>query len=216
MIYLIGCDHLAEQTYQILAGPDLNQEHFKQVLRDAIQFHGPDLIAEEHHTDFLVSRVKSKSRRSIALDVDSELRICHRFCDPSRAERRRLYIDVPRDCFEPLSDYDWYRHEIAHRTPIREGFWIAHLRDDIRKKVIFICGAMHILTFKERFTEMNVKVEVLADFVSRDPSLTNKEEFRALEDVLKNGFAPVTKDVDPRCFCVKPRAECSAEFGDLE
>ena len=211
-VYLIGCDHYDEQTYQLSKGPDPNHFEFKRVLYEAVQNHNPDLIAEEFHPELL----KSRKRQSIALEAASELRICHRFCDPSRAERRELCIDVPRECFEELSDYDWYRHEIAHRTPVRESFWIAQLRGDIRKKVIFICGAMHIFTFKEPLAEMNVKVEVLVDFVSCHPSLTNEEEFRALEDVLKNGFLPVTKDADPRCFCVRPRAECSAESGNLE
>jgi hypothetical protein len=70
---------------------------------------------------------------------------------------------------------------------------------------------MHIYTFKERLTEMNVKVEVIADFVSCDPSQSNKEEFRALEDVRENGFCPVTNDANPRCFCIRPLNEYSSE-----
>jgi len=85
-IYLTGCDHRAEQTYELLAGPDFKQENFKRVLRATVQTHTPDLIAEEQHPDFLESRVKSKTRQSVALDLASELRICHRFCDPSRVE----------------------------------------------------------------------------------------------------------------------------------
>jgi len=60
---------------------------------------------------------------------------------------------------------------------------------------------------------LNVKVEVIADFVSCDPSQTNNEEFRALEDVRQNGFDPSTNDADPRCFCIRPPSECPPEIG---
>jgi hypothetical protein len=221
-VYLIGCDHNDEQTYRFSKGPDAKHFEFRRALYEAVQNHNPDLIAEEFHPELL----KSRKRQSIALEVSSETGICHRFCDLSEAERHSLGIGVdfpwswiPSDQtlfqkpqpLEEVSDHDWHKHNIAHRFPIREDFWISQLRTDTHETVIFVCGAMHVPTFKKRLEGKNIKAGVIADFVGFDPKLRNTEEFAAREDVLKCGFAPVTNDADPRCFCIRQRCECPPE-----
>ena len=226
-IYLIGCDHHAEQTYRILKPPDAKHREFRRVLRKAVQDHNPDLIAEEYHPDFL----RSSRRQSIALEVASDVRICHPFCDLSQDERNERGIGpdfpwswIPSDQSlfrQPnhlgrISNYVWHKHDIAHRFPIREDFWISQLQNDVDRTVIFICGAMHVPTFKERLEGKNIKTIVIAEFLGFDPSLTNTEEFNASEDVRKNDFPPVLIDGNSQCFCTMQRSQTTEEFTDLE
>jgi hypothetical protein len=226
-VYLIGCEHDCEQTYLISKGSNEKHREFERVLREAIENHNPDLIAEEYHPELL----KSKRRQSIALEVASEMRICHRFCDLSEAEKwaRGIGPDFPwswipshqilfqqPNCLGLISDCEWHKHNVAHRFPIREEFWIAQLRDDVYKTVIFICGAMHVPTFKERLEGRNIKVRVIRDFVAFDPGVTNRVEFGAREDVRKNGFPPVLIGGDLECFCTTQNGQPTEEFVDLE
>lgn len=213
MVFLIGCDHCKAQTYAEDSGLDdpqnKTQLEFREVLIKAIEDYDPDLIAEEHHPDLL----KAKGRRSVVLDIASEYRICHRFCDPSRSEKLELEIGEGLPHIDPGAPFDWnsrigtrydaHRHDIAHRWPIREGFWISQLRNDIYKTVIFICGALHICSFKERLESLGAKPHIIADVVGCLPTLKESDEYKALQDVRMNGFPPVTDGSDPRCFCTK-------------
>ena len=83
MVFLIGCDHRAAQTYP--ESSDLDnpqnriQREFRLLLIRAIEKHHPSLIAEEYHPEFL----KRLRQNSVAVEVASEVNITHRFCDPS-------------------------------------------------------------------------------------------------------------------------------------
>jgi hypothetical protein len=212
VIYLIGCDHCKAQTYAEGSGLDdpqnKTQREFRRMLIKAIGDYDPDLIAEEHHPDLL----KTKGERSVALEVASEYRICHRFCDPSQSERLKLGIGNALPHIDPAASSDWYkrigteydahRHDIAHRWPIREGFWISQLRDDIYKTVVFICGTLHTYTFKERLESSGVKSQVIKDSVGCVPTLGDSDAYKALQDVRVNDFPPVTDRSDSRCFCI--------------
>jgi peptide methionine sulfoxide reductase MsrA len=82
LVYLIGCDHVAAQTYpegSELGDPsNKTQREFMRLLIRAVEDHRPFLIAEEYHPEFL----KRRRQRSVALEVASEVRVSHRFCDP--------------------------------------------------------------------------------------------------------------------------------------
>jgi hypothetical protein len=60
----------------------------------------------------------------------------------------------------PGSPFEWkalipspevaYRHDIAHRWPVREKFWIDSLRYDLNHNVLFIYGTAHRWTLRGR------------------------------------------------------------------
>ena len=226
-VYLIGCDHLKEQTYRLSTGPDHKHSEFRKVLREAVGNHIPDLIAEEYHPALL----QSQKRQSIALEVASEMRICHRFCDLSQDERneRGIGVQIPPTQtgpgtirlrlpigIGPISEIQWYKHNIAHRFPIREDFWIAQFRNGIHAAVIFVCGSMHVETLKERLKRLHIKAVVIADFVGFDPRLTNAEEFRAREEVRVHGFSPIATGPESKCFCIGLEIDNTADDQNLE
>ena len=158
MIFLIGCDHRAAQTYAEGSGlddPENNtQKEFKELLIKIIRTFYPELVAEEYDPDIL----KLQRRRSVAFEVASDLNICHRFCEPSPSDRCKRGIGDDLPFFGPCVPGDWYdriankqesfRHDVAHRWPIREEFWIEQLGEDIHKSILFLCGAGHRETFR--------------------------------------------------------------------
>jgi len=217
LVFLIGCDHCKAQTYAEGSGLDDPQNktrrEFRDVLIKAINDYDPDLIAEEHHPFYL----KQHQRRSVVLEVASESRICHRFCDLSPEERMNHgigfdlpFLDHPQcgnvvqvpDHLGTISDCEWHKHDIAHRFPIREEFWIKQLGNDIHKKVIFVCGALHTSTFSKKLIEREIDMKIIQDEVGCLTTLHGSDKYKALQFVLKNGFPPICVGADPKCFCI--------------
>jgi hypothetical protein len=172
------------------------------------------LIAEEEHPCYL----KQKGLRSVALDVLSNLHrigmatnVKHRFCDPCPSERRRLgiYEDLPHlspGCFDAeLSNLMptvtlAHRHNIGHRWPIREEFWIEQLGPDLHKDVLFVCGALHRITFRRRLEAKGAQVRIVEKRVGHQNGVVRSElvseEFSAYRFVRRNHVLP-----DSGCPC---------------
>jgi hypothetical protein len=224
VIYLIGCDH--DKTQSAPRGIwDDNHNIFAAAVLNVIQNCNIVLIAEEEHPCYL----KQKGLRSVAFDVLTNMNkigmatnITHRFCDPSPTERKRLgiYEDLPH--LSPGSydsellnlmptATDAYKHEIGHRWPIRENYWIKQLGCDLNNDVLFICGALHRMTFKHRLEAKEIKVKIVAKRVGHSKgavaSELNFEEFSAYKEVARKGFP-----LEIRCPCVKPLDETQANF----
>ena len=209
MLYLVACDHDKAQTYREgtkLNGPEnKTRKEFRELLIKTIEEYDPALIAEEHHPEFL----KRNRLKSIALEVASERRICHRFCEPSISERRKLGIDEELPFFSPHTPGDWsdrigtiqesYRHDFAHRWPIREEFWIAQLGEDIQKKALFICGAGHRETLRKRLETRGVEVKIIAKRFGA--ARMRESDFAVYREIRRNGFPPASG-----CFCSTPPA----------
>lgn len=205
MIYLIGCDHRRAQTYPEASSLDSVQAEFRDFLIQTISTHKPNLIAEEHHPETL----RLKGCCSIAREVAEENHISHRFCDPSLSEKHALgigeYLPFLGPCTNPdwqsqiSTPYDAHRHDIAHRWPIREDFWINMLDGDISGTTLFICGALHICSFSKRLQCKGVKVEILEAQFGVPSSTYQGEEYEAFRAVQSNNFPP-----EAGCFCVQP------------
>jgi hypothetical protein len=212
VVYLIVCDHVAAQTYPVGSGLDdpqnATQREFRKLLIKTIENYDPTLIAEEYDPYIL----KNQGRQSVALEVATERHVCHRFCEPSLSDRRELGIDEDLPFLGPLTLGEWFdrieteqeafRHDFAHRWPVREEFWIKRLGDDIHKKVLFICGAGHRETLRRRLESRGIKVKIIEKRFGA--SKMRESHFAAYRDVRRNGFPPVTDGSDSRCFCTKP------------
>jgi hypothetical protein len=209
VIYLIGCDHKRAQTYP--EGTDLRdprnqtQREFRELLIKTIRTYNPELVAEEYDPHIL----KLQQLRSVALEVAAELHICHRFCEPSPSDRRERGISDDLPFFGPSVPGDWFnrittaqesfRHDVAHRWPIREEFWIERLGDDIHKNVLFLCGAGHRETFRRRLGSRGIEVRIIEKRFAT--SKMQKSDFEVYKDVRRNGFSP-----EMGCFCAIPLA----------
>ncbi|MGA2887919.1 MAG: hypothetical protein ABSE51_07695 [Terracidiphilus sp.] len=216
MIYLIGCDHCKTQTSPGFAWDD-NHKEFAALVLNVIQKYNIILIAEEENQYYL----DLFGRRSVALDVLNNLRniemdrdVKHRFCDPCPSQRKLLGIDEDLPHINPVcfnsklinlmpTRFDSYLHEIGHRWPIREKFWIERLGDDIDWNVLFICGVFHICTFGSQLRSRSIDAKVLHRFFGHKKgqvkALSCSEEFAAYKEVARNGFP-----LGVGCPCVKP------------
>ena len=196
MVFLVGCDHIAAQTYP--EGSELDnpqnstQRAFKELLIRTIEKHDPFLIAKEYHPEFL----KRRGRRSVAFKVALETNISHRFCDSSLVDRERLGIsDGP-----PFAPPGWDNREKRMQEyflcewPIREEFWISQLGEDIHKNVLFVLGAGHRETLRRRLERRAIEVRTL----DKKFGISNIWDgdfpaYRAAyRELRSNGFKPVS------------------------
>jgi len=196
VVFLIGCDHIAAQTYP--EGSELDnpqnstQRAFKELLIRTIEKHDPFLIAKEYHPEFL----KRRGRRSVAFKVALETNISHRFCDSSLVDRERLGIsDGP-----PFAPPGWDNREKRMQEyflcewPIREEFWISQLGEDIHKNVLIVLGAGHRETLRRRLERRAIEVRTL----DKKFGISNIWDgdfpaYRAAyRELRSNGFKPVS------------------------
>jgi hypothetical protein len=186
------------------------QSRFESFLRNAIEINEIELVAEELDCEF----PEREKRQSVALRLVNELRntknIEHRYCDPTPSKRRELGIGRGLPIDDPVDPElskliqtrrEAHLHDIGHRWPVREEYWIKKLEDDLYRNVLFICGALHVCTFGSRLRTKQIPVTVLKWFFERPKgwlaSEDNAIEFAACKDVLRHGFPP-----DKGCFCI--------------
>lgn len=207
LIYLIGCDHQSAQTYRNNSETKDRDGQGQAELRDlilaAVTRYQLELIAEESNADIL----HRSQRGSVVRDAARDCGIAHRFCDPTPDERSALSIEEDLPFYGPCPPSGWkaqipsveitYLHDIAHRWPIRECFWIRRLGEEVKQNVLFVCGDAHRWTFRRRLEAMNIKVNVIAKRVGAKTLPPNY--FEAYREVRRKGFPPPTG-----CFCVSP------------
>lgn len=141
MVYLIGVNHIIQHlsdnsSSQKVALVKEFELHLKQNGKEV----GADLLAEEFSVDALrISRVAFSTVQMVAV----QLKIPHRFCDPTLEERKRLGI--------AKEDH----HE-------REQFWMECIRDFKFRNIIFACGNKHVGSFKSLLEQGGAKVQILS------------------------------------------------------
>jgi hypothetical protein len=192
VIYLIGCDHKAAQTYHegtALDNPQNKmQKAFRELLIKATEKHEPSLIAEEQNEEGL----KSNSLCSVAREVASEMGIQHRLCEQSiEAKIIRGLNGIPSVSSSDRREamYKYFLRE----WPIREEFWISQLRDDIHERVLFICGAGHRETLRRRLERGSIEVKIIAKrFGVSNLWYGDFPAYKAAyRDLRRTGFVPV-------------------------
>lgn len=210
MVYLIGCDHRAAQSYpdgSSLTDPqNWLQKDFKDYVLGQIARWRPTIIAEEMHSDAL----QAVNRRSVVAEAANETCTQHLYADPNWVQRDYLRIQEALPFLGPCPSWEWEQsirtveealmHDIAHRWPIREKFWINELGERIREEILFICGAGHRETFRHRLRDMGLAVRVLQKRFGAKP--LSQDHFKAYQHVRRRGFPPATG-----CFCSSPRSK---------
>jgi hypothetical protein len=206
VVYLIGCDHRDAQTYRndssLGAAENRRQAELKELILATFSRYQLDLIAEEANADIL----RNTQRQSVVYEAACESGITHRFCEPTWDEKNELSIEEDLPFLGPCPPSEWearvpstdiaYRHDIAHRWPIREEFWIKRLGNGVDRNVLFICGDAHRWTFRRRLEAKGIKIRLIAKRVGAQKLRQNY--FEAYREVRRKGFPPPTG-----CFCVR-------------
>lgn len=162
MIYLVGIDHLIQYENRIVPGNLFNA--FRDFIKNIIQSHGIDLIAEEFHEEYLeqVYFSREATLRALARELGKD----HLFCDPGDGDRRRLgipYYAEQKDAVkrrygitgtfvfdEELRKkiQDDTDREVMQYWDIREKFWFEKLAPHLERHILFVCGHEHVKRFK--------------------------------------------------------------------
>ena len=153
MLHIIGLHHRAQAR---TPGNELigAQQAFADCLRRTIEQVRPSFIAEEDSEEALAERHKV----SIAKEIADEKGIEHRFCDPTREQRKAIgCVDGQKLEREMLNDDTNLSNEETRiraraiekgrNSPIRERFWCKRLDGCRDHDAVFICGDEHTDSF---------------------------------------------------------------------
>ena len=149
MVHLIGVDHKVQymkSTAPASQDREANWKYYSSIIEGSIRDLRPSVVAEELNQELLDKKYNKAESLLLRIKKAHEERggkaIRHIFAEPPSAEKQKLGIDFelpfsglcpgviplsPPDGFPHLSDYEWHKHDIAHRFPIREDFWITQL-----------------------------------------------------------------------------------------
>lgn len=111
---------------------------FQEYLQRQVQLTGATVLAEEFSTDAMMI---SQATTSTAAQVAKRLGIKHLFCDPGQAERERLGI----------------------RTDQREGYWANQIERLNARRILFLCGDDHVVTFPAVLQQRGLQSSVLSE-----------------------------------------------------
>jgi hypothetical protein len=207
VVYLMGCDHQTAQTYPIatslVSSENATRFQFKILILDLLKKHAITAVAEENSAELL----RRSGRRSVPFEAAQQANACHIYCDPTPDEREKLHIEEDLPFFGPSAPAEWqtrirsvdesYLHDIAHRWPIREDFWLDQLTEHLQEAVLFVCGDAHRCTFRRRLEKRGIEVKIVAKRYGAAP--LSKRYFTAYKRVRRDGFPPKNG-----CFCVSP------------
>jgi hypothetical protein len=164
-VFLIGTSH----EYQRPDNP--NAARFRDYLTAAVERNGVKAIAEEMSVEGLRGRRTSTCRQvAVALCVD------HRYCDPSKVERKdhgmlihdepedpndefiavRVSVGNPEDDEQPASAVDRCRSRCRRRS-----WWLHSVLDLNVWPVLFVCGRDHTDAFRRLLSDNGIVVKVL-------------------------------------------------------
>ncbi len=126
---------------------------FETYLDNLVKELQPQAVCEEYSdTRILEHRNIDDKAYSIPKNVSAHHNLMHIFCDPNQHERVSLYS--ANGTTEAEDERIGY--------PVREGEWLRRIAPLLpHTDILFICGANHIATFKQRLEKKHVTVEVI-------------------------------------------------------
>lgn len=174
MVYLIGTDHRVQHNGRVSDDSLINDVNelirkFEEYLLGKIKELNVCLIAEEFNEEALH---KKWATESVARNIANKADIEHRFCDPTKSERRELGIPCKNDIILGLfgkqikhsltcDQKELIKKEEQKYWHIREKFWLDKIRDKLQEPLIFICGVDHIEGFKGLIIEKGFGVRII-------------------------------------------------------
>lgn len=159
MVYLLGITHsFQERTFKDFRnGGSLDHDpqrslQFERYLDNLVSRIKPQMVCEESNESKVqeVQAIDDKSY-SIAKKIGDEHGIKHMFCDPDHRERRALYAKAG------TTEID----DSTNGYQLREQEWLRRLAPFTRCVLLFVCGANHVNSFKEKLEYDGITVEVI-------------------------------------------------------
>jgi len=161
-VHLIGVNHKVQAVRHGSEADSLHEE-YAACLETVCKRIGATAIAEEYSESAL------GKDSSVTLQVANELKASHYFCDPCKEERKALrYFDrqtlelnmfLHDGATENLSDFAG-AIEIGRYFPIREEIWLDKIKNLKEEKLVFVCGDVHVESFKARLEGSGFEVQV--------------------------------------------------------
>lgn len=157
-----------------------------RVIRDV----GAEYVAEEYSEE----AEKDSKRLTLTPRVAVENGAKHRFCDPTKEERKLIGYNIgQRELHLHISMHnpDWnisndearrksWALDIGKYFERRERFWLDKIADLKEKTVVFVCGDAHVDTFGKRLEAAGWQVHVAA----RGIGVTNEDRSNVAEGLL--------------------------------
>jgi hypothetical protein len=169
MIHLIGLAHEAQASGSGEPETDA-QRHYAYLLGNTILAVRPRLIAEEYSME----SEQDNKRRSIGWQIAAALGVEHRFCDPTKAERRQIGYFGPQELQRQIfmHDANWNISNeeaqakgwaicIGRYFAIRERFWLEKLRDVVEQELVFVLGDGHVDSFTKLLADAGVNSQLV-------------------------------------------------------
>ncbi|MBL8511903.1 MAG: hypothetical protein JNM52_09685 [Betaproteobacteria bacterium] len=174
-IFIIGTDH----KYQRGSTTDNNSKfcrsneanEFQELLIAALEKHSINGIAEEA---FLEQIKRDRRDKTLPNQLALAFATPHRYCDPNFKQRNKLgicdtgYIKICAAIKRTYADDDEKEQinkkealELHQNFEKREKYWISQLIEFDRWPVLFICGALHVESFKKLASQDGFEVTVL-------------------------------------------------------
>ena len=171
MVYLIPVsDHNIQHDGNGSADVRLRNK-FSDFLKKKILDLNIVLMAEEFNEDALKM---SKGSNSTVKNITEELKIQHRFCEPSIEERKLKNIHSPSEILSKKlsikierrlneSEQKIFYKEREKSFAAREEIWFEKIKDALDRNMIFVCGTSHIERFRSFLSDKGYKTEILVD-----------------------------------------------------
>jgi hypothetical protein len=170
-IHLVSANHTTAQSSPSGKPENDVQRNYADTLAALIQKAGAQWVAEEYSAE---AEEESK-RLSLTPRIATENGATHRFCDPTKQERKKIGYVGQQDphLYIAMHDDDWnisndearrksWALDIGKYFEVREHFWLDKIADLKEKAVIFVCGDAHIDTFARLLRSDGWEVHVAA------------------------------------------------------
>lgn len=137
---------------------------FRDYLRQVAVANDVVLISEEMSGAALA---ENGLAQSVAQGIAGELGIAHDLADPSPEDREQLGIQQRNEIelagFFADRDPEEIEAQVRRSYDIRENFWISRLLASDLFPAVFVCGASHVHTLRDKLLTLGHDVLVLAD-----------------------------------------------------
>jgi hypothetical protein len=174
MFYIVGVSHHV-QGKKIGELDTQNHTKYRAIISETIARFHPVLVAEEMNEE----QLRTNGEESVTKPTAESCGVKHCFCDPDEKTRKEIgYRDRLSYLFDLWHDKTLSQSQreeqatallVAKSWPIREKFWLDHLKDVWDKNVIFVCGNAHVETFIERLTMNRILSTVIERGIGVDP-----------------------------------------------
>jgi hypothetical protein len=210
VIHLIGVNHrvqwerLPSRNCYVPIQVRKEQARYSALIEDFLRKFDSRVVAEE----YTAAKLEESKSRSIlfeiksAYEISNGVKIEHIFAEPCTAEKEARGYKEPEaieillkrhNGRDPTSE-EIMAHVIAHQHPIREGFWLDRIRNNLNSDILFVCGDIHLATFPILLQRERISHEIIEDRVGVRNTTTL--DYRALEHARSTGMLANTD-----CFC---------------